>query len=107
MALPVAAAATATGLAVGIAKKVMQSLSPQAQRAQQQGQEFESVYLAQVLNGMTSSLGDKTGFDGGHAESQWRTMLNEETAKTISRAGGVGIANAVSRELLRAQEALR
>jgi peptidoglycan hydrolase FlgJ len=75
-------------------------------REMEQAREFESVFLAQMLNTMTAGLGEKTGFDGGHAESQWRTLQNEQMARQIVRGGGgFGLAEQVSRELLRQQEA--
>jgi Rod binding domain-containing protein len=34
----------------------------------------------------------------------FRDMLNDEVAKLISRSGGIGVADAVLREMLKAQE---
>jgi Rod binding domain-containing protein len=97
----------ATGAAVSIGKTVLSHLAPEAQRALRSAREFESVFLSQVLNTMTSGLGQQTGFDGGHAESQWRTLMNEHLAKRITEKGGLGIADSVAQELLRAQEMRR
>jgi Rod binding domain-containing protein len=80
-------------------------LPPAQRRAVETSREFEAVFLAQVLNTMTAGLGERTGFDGGHAEGQWRGVLNEHLARHISRSGGVGVADAVARQMLRAQEA--
>lgn len=76
-------------------------------KAAAQGKEFESVFLGQVLNSLTQGLGEKTGFDGGSAEQQWRSILNEHVGRAVAAKGGVGIASAVARELLRNQEAAR
>lgn len=97
----------AAGAAASIGKTVLSNLAPEAQRALRSAREFESVFLSQVLNTMTSGLGQQTGFDGGHAESQWRTLMNEQLAKRVTEKGGVGITNTVAQELLRAQEARR
>jgi hypothetical protein len=44
-------------------------------------------------------------FSGGPGAQIWRSFLTDEYAKSFVRAGGVGIAAAVQRELLAQQEA--
>lgn len=75
------------------------------EKAKNVSKDFESIFLAQILNSMTEGLGQETGFDGGSAETQWRTLMNEYTARAISSSGGVGLADSVMREVLRAQGA--
>ena len=41
---------------------------------------------------------------GGGQDDVFHDMLNEEIAKLISRSGGIGVADAVLREMLKAQE---
>ena len=41
---------------------------------------------------------------GDGQDDVFRDMLNEEIAKLISRSGGIGVADAVLREMLKAQE---
>lgn len=93
--------------AVNLGRAAIGAAGQQTQRAVAAAREFESIFLAQVLNSMTSGLGENTGFDGGHAETQWRGLMNEHLAKNIAAGGGVGIAQSVTRELIRAQEARR
>ena len=80
-------------------------LEPAAsRRAIDQAQQFESVFVAQMLNQMRGDAMKGTGFEGGHAEDRWRGLMNEQMAKDISAAGGVGVSAQVARELLRGQE---
>lgn len=65
-------------------------------------QEFEAVFLAQVLGTMTQGVGDD--LLGDAQGGVFHQMLNEEIAKLISRTGGIGVADAVLREMLKAQE---
>ncbi|MZR30810.1 rod-binding protein [Sneathiella litorea] len=66
--------------------------------------EFEAFFLSQVLNSMSAGLeADKT-FGGGESEKMFRSMLNDEHAKSMSRNNSVGIADAVYREMLALQE---
>lgn len=66
--------------------------------------EFEAVFLSQLLEHMTAGLETDGPFGGGHAETVYRSMQNQEFAKAIARAGGIGIADAIQREILRLQE---
>jgi len=43
-------------------------------------------------------------FDGGQGESGFRSMLVEQYSKEITRAGGIGLADQVYREILKLQE---
>lgn len=76
-----------------------------AQKAKKTSQDFESVFLAQVLNAMTEGLGQDTGFDGGTAETQWRTLMNEYTARNIAKGGGIGLSRDVYDAMLKTQGA--
>ncbi len=80
-------------------------LSPKNAKAKKSGEDFESVFLTQILSSMSQGLGNDTGFDGGDAETQWRSLYNEYTARSIAGSGGIGIAGSVMGELLKAQGA--
>ena len=66
-------------------------------------EEFESVFLAQVLGQLSTGLG-APGISGGGGDDPFASMLRDEYAKVVSRSGGVGVADAVLREMLRMQE---
>ncbi len=72
--------------------------------ARQASEQFESIFLLQVLNSMYVGLSTDGPFGGGPSEELFRSMLNEEIANEISRSGGIGIGDAVYRELLHLQE---
>lgn len=66
--------------------------------------DFETQYLSSMLAPMFDSVEVDETFGGGHGEEMFRSTLTNEYAKQISRGGGVGLADGVYRELLRAQE---
>lgn len=66
--------------------------------------EFEAVFLSQLLEHMTAGLKTDGPLGGGHAETIYRSMQNQEFAKAIARAGGIGIADAIQREILKLHE---
>jgi hypothetical protein len=44
-------------------------------------------------------------FGGGPGEDIYRSILIEEYGKSIARAGGIGLSDAIQREILMLQEA--
>ncbi|WP_338662522.1 rod-binding protein [Pararoseomonas sp. SCSIO 73927] len=65
---------------------------------------FEAQVLGALLKPVFGEA-SKGLLSGGAAEEQWRPMLVERYAQSWSDKGGVGIADAVYRELLRVQSA--
>jgi flagellar protein FlgJ len=89
--LPIAAAPTSTGPTV----------PDEVRRA---AEEFESVFLSEMLAPMFESLQTDGLGGGGMGEEIFRPMLVERYAESITRSGGVGIADSIIRELMRMQE---
>lgn len=78
--------------------------SPEQAKAWEAAQDFEAMFLAQILNEMNESLPTDGYFGGGYSEQIYRGLLNEQYAKAIATRGGVGIAEPVYRVLIGAQE---
>lgn len=76
-----------------------------AEQARRVAEEFEAVFLAQLIEQMMGESTQSEMFGGGPGESAFRGMLNEEYAKVMARAGGIGLADSLTREILRLQEA--
>ncbi len=76
-------------------------------RLRRVAEEFEAQALGALLQPMFDGLSTKGPFGGGSGEAQWRPMLVDAIGKSIARSGGLGIADAVMRDLIRAQEAAR
>lgn len=70
----------------------------------QAAQEFEAVFLSQMFGHVFEGLKTDGVFGGGHAEKVYRTLLVDEYGKTMARAGGIGIGDAVLQQMLRNQE---
>ena len=66
-----------------------------------QCQEFESLFVQMMLKEMRATV-DKSGLiDGGQAEDIFSDMLYDEYSKSMTRAAGFGLADAVYVELSR------
>jgi len=66
--------------------------------------EFESVFISQMLGQMWQGVEVDKTFGGGHAEEMFRGLLVEEYGKEMAKAGGLGLADHVKRQLLQMQE---
>ena len=67
-------------------------------------EQFEAVFLSQILAPMFETVDTDPMFGGGPGEKMYRSLLVDEYGKAIARSGGVGIADQVEREMLKLQE---
>lgn len=75
-------------------------VSPETRRA---AEEFESMFLAQMMAPMFEGLDTDGLGGGGMGEEMFRPMLIEQYGKALSHAGGVGLADSIIRELAEMQ----
>lgn len=82
------------------------TLTPaQIEKTRHSAREFEAMALGQLLQPMFKTSDQSKGlFGGGRAEAIWQPILVDEMAKMLAKRGGVGIADAVYKEMLRIQE---
>ena len=69
----------------------------------QTAQKFEASFLTSMLQTMMSSVSTAPPFGGGAGEDMWKGFLAEAMAKDMAKRGGVGVSNAVEREMLKLQ----
>lgn len=74
-------------------------------RLRQVAEDFEAVFLSEMLRPMFENIEAEAPFGGGPGEDIWRNLQIDEYGKAISRKGGVGIADKVMEHLIRLQEA--
>lgn len=79
--------------------------TPFERKARETADSFEAVFLSQILKSMSIGLKSDGPMGGGHSEDIFRDVLNEEISTQISRNGGIGLSDAVYREILKTQEA--
>jgi Rod binding domain-containing protein len=73
------------------------------EQAKEVAQQFEHMFISEMLGPMFSGLTTEGPFGGGAGEEAFRPMLIDHYADAMSKSGGVGIANAVMKEILRLQ----
>ena len=72
-------------------------------RAYKAAQDFESVFLGQMVAQMYTGLDAQGPFGGGFAEETYRSLLYQELGRQMAAGGGVGIADAVYAEMVKMQ----
>lgn len=73
-------------------------------KLKKQAQEFEAVFLSQVLSSMFKGIKTDGPFNGGPGEDTYRQLQMQEYGKIIAKRGGIGLANAIVRQVTSAQE---
>ena len=66
--------------------------------------DFEAVFLTQMMQQMFAGEELTSFFGGGTAGEVYKSYLLNEYGKSIAKAGGIGIAEQVKKELLKLQE---
>ncbi|HEY7798994.1 MAG TPA: rod-binding protein [Hyphomonadaceae bacterium] len=72
-------------------------------QAEEIAQQFERMFIAEMLQPMFSGIETDGPFGGGQGEDVFRPMLLDQYADAVARGGGVGVADAVLKEILRLQ----
>lgn len=67
-------------------------------------QDFEAVFISQMMAPMFEGLETDGYFGGGQAEGMYRSLMIDEIGKSVARRGGIGIADSVAREMMKMQE---
>lgn len=74
-------------------------------KARAAAQDFEAVFLNSMFQHMFTGVDGEGPFGGQGATGVWRSVLTDQYAKSIAKAGGIGIADQVYRSLIAHQEA--
>ena len=78
-----------------------------ATTAAKAARDFEAVFINEIMGAMFEGIKTDGPFGGGPGEAIFRSMMIDQYSKTIAAQGGFGLADAVKRELLQAQEKMQ
>lgn len=73
------------------------------EQARRVAEDFEAMFVAQMLRPIFEGIETDGPFGGGAAERAFRPLLIDEYAKEMTASGGIGIADQVYTEILRMQ----
>ncbi len=88
----------------GAAAGVQPATTADPTRAGQAAEQFEAVFLAQMLQPMFAGIDTNGPFGGGHGEQVFRSLMIQEYGRLMTRAGGIGVSEQVMAEMLKMQE---
>lgn len=63
-------------------------------------QEFEALMIGNMLKSMRATVGKDKLTGGGHGEEIYRSLLDQEYASSAAARGGLGLAQAIERQLV-------
>ncbi len=66
--------------------------------------DFEAVFISQMFEQMWAGVPTDGPMGGGTGEQVFRSLMIQDIGKQIAKQGGMGLADAVKRELLAMQE---
>lgn len=72
--------------------------------ARRVAQQFESLFLSQMLEHMSAGIKTDGPFGGGQGEQIFRSLLNQEYAGSLTKHGGIGLADDIYRQILKLQQ---
>ncbi|HCM84122.1 MAG TPA: rod-binding protein [Alphaproteobacteria bacterium] len=67
-------------------------------------EDYEAVYMSQMLSHMYAGVEVDPMFGGGPAEETMRSLLINEYGKMMAQRGGIGLADAMKKQMLEMQE---
>lgn len=73
--------------------------------ARKTAQDFEAFFISAMFQSMFQGIKTDGPFGGGHGEEMFRGVLMQEYGKSVAKAGGIGIADSVYKQILLMQEA--
>ena len=101
---PVATTPVAAAVASGATSAQAPVADPKFRaKAKDAAQAFEGQFLSMMFAQMFKGVPTDGPFGGGFGEEMFRSMMTDAMAKNVTKAGGIGLADTVQREMLKMQ----
>jgi Rod binding domain-containing protein len=82
-----------------------QPTDAQKEKIHKAAMDFEAVFLNEMLKPMFEGVNSEdSAFGGSREEGMFQSMMIDEASKGVAKAGGIGIAKHIEKELLKLQE---
>lgn len=75
----------------------------QRSRAKEAAAAFEAQFLSSMLQQMFAGVDTEAPFGGGFGEEMFRSLMTDAMGRQMTKAGGIGLADTVQREILKLQ----
>jgi Rod binding domain-containing protein len=100
--LPTSFVSAQSAIGNGTVPSVPKTKDPAA--IEKAAQDFEAVFLSQMLETMFAGVQTDGPFGGGPSEGIFRSLMVQEYGKVLANNGGIGLSDAIKRDMLRMQE---
>jgi peptidoglycan hydrolase FlgJ len=64
---------------------------------------FEASFMSVMMQQMFEGVKTSEPFGGGNGEEMFKSMLTDAMSKQVTKAGGIGLASTIQREMLKMQ----
>jgi len=64
---------------------------------------FESSFMSVMMQQMFEGVKTSEPFGGGNGEEMFKSVLTDAMSKEVTKAGGIGLASTIQREMLKMQ----
>lgn len=79
-------------------------MTPQKlQQVKEAANDFEALFVSEMLSNMSNSVEPDPLFGGGDAEDTWKGMMNQEIGKEVARSGGIGLSDDIMAKMIEMQ----
>lgn len=75
-----------------------------AAKTAESAQEFEAMFLSEMISHMFEGVGVDPVFGGGSGEKMFRSLLTQEYGRLMARGQGIGVSRQLQDMMLRMQE---
>jgi flagellar protein FlgJ len=90
-------------MALPLASTLPQATPQQRRAIANTAQNFEGQLMAMMIQPMFEGLQTDGPFGGGQTEGAFRSFLTDAIGKQVAKAGGIGLAAPVAKEMLKMQ----
>lgn len=74
------------------------------EKIEEAAQEFESVFISEMLKPMFEGIETDGQFGGGKGEEIFRGMMVQEYGKMLAKDGGIGLSTQIKQQMIEMQE---
>jgi Rod binding domain-containing protein len=104
-ALALPAANLALNVAGSLVNGIANALDPAKAKIKKQSDDFETMFLEQMTDKLFATTGEEGPLgENGTGGGVYRSMMTQEYARQIQRAGGVGLSSQIMSQMLQVQE---
>lgn len=95
----------AASSAEGAAQEAVSAAKDAAKRAKiaDTAKTFESSFMSVMMQQMFEGVKTSEPFGGGNGEEMFKSVLTDAMSKEVTKAGGIGLAATIQREMLKMQ----